>query len=112
MTKIKQRLCIPSSAHAECEFRCGDKTCLPSSQVCDKILDCRDGADVRNCSRGEFSNVRYLTRRDIPVVCPDVAETLGVCVSECSGNEDCEDGQICCSNGCGQTCIDGVEVGR
>lgn len=100
------------SIYAACEFRCGDRTCLPISQVCDNIIDCRDGADIRNCSRRdrEFRNVRYLTKRDIPMVCPNVSDTLGICVSECSGNSECEDGQICCSNGCGQTCIDGIEV--
>lgn len=92
-----------------CEFRCGDKTCLPRSQVCDQIVDCRDGADVRNCTE-IFRNVYYLTLEDIPMECPAMEDSLGVCINECVGNDGCDDGKICCSNGCGRTCMKGMQV--
>ena len=77
--------------------------------MCDRIIDCRDGADIRNCT-GQFRNVYYLRREDIPVVCPDAGDSLGVCVSECEGNDDCDDGEVCCFNGCGHTCREGIQV--
>lgn len=40
--------------------------------------------------------------------CPNVTNTLGVCVEECSSDNDCDDvGTICCRNGCGRTCVTG-----
>lgn len=92
-----------------CEFRCGDKTCLPNSRVCDQIVDCRDGADIRNCTR-RFQNAYYLTSEDIPVQCPDTGDVLGVCIQECVANDGCDDGKICCSNGCGRACTKGTQV--
>ncbi len=89
-----------------CEFTCGDRTCIRRSQVCDGILDCNDGADVKNCTEG-FSNVYYLTERDIPVHCPASSDSLGACVIQCDSDDNCTSGTICCENGCGQTCVTG-----
>ena len=88
---------------------CGDRTCVRRSQVCDRIVDCSDGADIRNCTRN-FQNVYYLRQADIPTMCPNTADLLGACVIECSNNSECRDGNICCSNGCGRTCMEGIEV--
>jgi len=44
--------------------------------------------------------------------CPDAAgacppaEGPGICVELCSSNDDCSNGQLCCSNGCGHVCTD------
>ena len=42
-----------------------------------------------------------------PLLPPDVA---GICVEECSSDDDCSAGELCCSNGCGHTCVPGVPV--
>ena len=42
-----------------------------------------------------------------PLVCPE-PPGFGLCVESCSADSPCEDGQLCCSNGCGHTCMDGV----
>jgi hypothetical protein len=91
-----------------CEFRCGDNTCVPLSQVCDLVTDCQDGADVRNCSKS-FQNAYYLTPEDLPMECPPVADALGVCVTECNnGHDTCDENEICCENVCGHTCSQGI----
>ena len=97
-----------SSYFPECEFRCYDGTCIPRSEVCDTILDCRDGRDVRNCTT-TFSNVNYLTYEDLPLTCPDLRDTVGVCISNCRSDSECNGGKKCCSNSCGtQTCMAGI----
>merc|ERR1711893_92782 len=39
------------------------------------------------------------------VACPKPSGGMGICVEECSSNKDCKRGQLCCSNGCGHTCM-------
>ena len=42
--------------------------------------------------------------------CPAVpSDVSGICVQECSNDEECDDAKKCCSNGCGNVC---VEPGR
>ena len=44
-----------------------------------------------------------------PLKCPKLPpNTFGICVERCSANDDCLKGQLCCSNGCGHECMDGV----
>ena len=43
----------------------------------------------------------------VALVCPDVRGLIGACVIDCTEGS-CADGQLCCSNGCGRTCMDGV----
>lgn len=49
------------------------------------------------------------------LVCPElVQEVAGTCSEECSSgnhttcNQEEEEGQLCCSNGCGHVCVGGV----
>lgn len=37
--------------------------------------------------------------------CPPLRRgTVGLCVEDCSGDDDCPGNEKCCSNGCGHTC--------
>ena len=47
---------------------------------------------------------------DPPLTCPNSTGLIGSCVESCSQNTSCSDGQLCCSNGCGHTCVNGVTV--
>ena len=41
-------------------------------------------------------------------VCPKVPEgVFGICSEECGADKKCDDGQLCCSNGCGHVCKKG-----
>jgi len=42
------------------------------------------------------------------VVCPDPSDAVGTCVNLCNNDSDCSGGQMCCSNGCGQICLEPV----
>lgn len=45
--------------------------------------------------------------------CPAVDPgTFGICVEQCSDDDDCTEQQKCCSNGCGHACRDAVRVPR
>ena len=40
------------------------------------------------------------------LICPYVAPSVtGTCSEMCSSDDDCGDGQMCCSNGCGRACM-------
>ena len=40
-------------------------------------------------------------------VCPRISEgSIGLCVEACSNDDSCQGDQICCSNGCGRSCVD------
>ena len=43
-------------------------------------------------------------------MCPEIPDgTVGVCVNECSSDDDCDaPGHMCCSNGCGHVCMESV----
>ena len=41
-------------------------------------------------------------------MCPNTTGLLGTCVIKCSNDDECSDGQLCCSNGCGRVCLDPV----
>ena len=34
----------------------------------------------------------------------------GICSEECSSDDDCNNDQKCCSNGCGHTCMDPIPI--
>ncbi len=44
----------------------------------------------------------YVSASQCPQIPPD---TVGICVEECSNDSDCDGDQMCCSNGCGHTCM-------
>ena len=43
-------------------------------------------------------------------MCPTVPPgTSGTCAVECTDNSECNNGQLCCSNGCGRVCVGPVD---
>lgn len=50
--------------------------------------------------------IRLTIPTDPPLlVCPPLLPgSIGICVEQCSGDDDCPTGQKCCSNGCGHVC--------
>ncbi|XP_022088644.1 papilin-like [Acanthaster planci] len=45
-----------------------------------------------------------------PLQCPPIdSGTVGICTEECSSDDQCKAGKICCSNGCGHACVEPVE---
>ena len=38
--------------------------------------------------------------------CPEPG--MGICIESCTADTSCENGQLCCSNGCGHVCMDPV----
>ena len=45
------------------------------------------------------------------VVCPPVRPGMvGSCAERCSGDDECDDGEKCCSNGCGHECTTTVKL--
>ena len=42
------------------------------------------------------------------VKCPNTTGLFGTCDEKCSGDDECSNGQLCCSNGCGHDCMDPV----
>ena len=41
-------------------------------------------------------------------MCPNASGLIGTCDEQCSSDDECSDGQLCCSNGCGHDCMDTV----
>ncbi|XP_071791702.1 uncharacterized protein [Asterias amurensis] len=64
-----------------------------------------DETDTRRESQGETSIV---VPDLLAAVCPVVPKDAGgICVEECGPEQKCDDGQLCCSNGCGHVCKKG-----
>ena len=48
----------------------------------------------------------FVLVRAKPGNCPALdPNTVGICVNMCEDDRDCSGAQKCCSNGCGQTCV-------
>ena len=43
--------------------------------------------------------------------CPPLDDDVGgICSEECPSDGDCPNGQLCCSNGCGHSCVDPIRI--
>ena len=65
---------------------------------------------VRTCAHKQCLSVAVFTlfgHAEPPLVCPE-ATGFGLCAEFCSADTPCPDGQLCCSNGCGHSCMAGV----
>lgn len=50
--------CFHSAQEARCgadEFKCDGQICLPNAKKCDRVNDCRDGSDERDCREFMFT---------------------------------------------------------
>ena len=45
---------------------------------------------------------------ELPLECPSLTGSIGICISACQFDSDCDEDQLCCSNGCGRACATGV----
>ncbi|CAH1772329.1 unnamed protein product [Owenia fusiformis] len=85
---------------------CKPKTCegmtCPSDQTCKMV-------DVWCVKQPCISPIPMCVEKKL--VCPSAKGMLGLCVELCSSTQPCtEDGQLCCSNGCGHSCQTGILV--
>ncbi|XP_033643497.1 neurogenic locus notch homolog protein 3-like isoform X7 [Asterias rubens] len=80
-------------------------------EQCSSDSDCEEeGMGKKCCSNGCGTKCIEPIRERKPGTCPVVPkDTFGICVEECSGDEECSDRQKCCSNGCGHLCMDPQE---
>ncbi len=90
---------------------CGNGNCIRRSQVCDRVLDCRDGSDETSCNTTPFTGVVNLTP-DLAIECPDQGNTYCTRSRNCEANRECSNGTICCDTQCrGKTCMRGNPLG-
>lgn len=81
-------------------------------QTCDSDSECNEGEKC--CSNG--CGHTCTTPVPIPYVapllrCPATDPNMaGTCQQECDSHVNCSSGQLCCSNGCGFTCVAGEQL--
>ncbi|CAH1799634.1 unnamed protein product [Owenia fusiformis] len=64
--------------------------------------------DCNECTCSEIRSV-LCTKKNCTVRCPSFPRGIsGICVEECSEDDDCPEEQMCCFNGCGHVCMDPV----
>ena len=73
-------------------------------------MDCRDASDEADCTSDvDFENTYY--PEQLPTRCPNSTGLIGVCSEDCSSDDPCDDDNLlCCSNGCGHSCMVGQTV--
>ena len=85
-----------------CEERCNNNSDCPSGQLC-----CSNGCG-HSCV--EAVHIPYHTP-PANSMCPPVDDDMaGTCEERCNNNSDCPSGQLCCSNGCGHSCVEAVHI--
>jgi hypothetical protein len=86
-----------------CPTECySDTLCESNATLC---------CPTSNCGRQCLAGVTVPHTPPV-LACPDAdPDTAGTCTEFCSSDSDCvTDGEICCSNGCGHTCVSGTPV--
>uniref|UniRef100_H3AJF8 Peptidase S1 domain-containing protein n=1 Tax=Latimeria chalumnae TaxID=7897 RepID=H3AJF8_LATCH len=86
---------VRGSVGNKCYFRCPDGSCLSQLSVCDRINDCKDKSDEKNCTKSMPRSCSLSAYK-----CLD-----GKCLSkrkpECDGFRDCWDGSDEANCACG-----------
>ncbi|XP_071788249.1 uncharacterized protein [Asterias amurensis] len=109
---------VPKDVGGICVEACGpDKKCddgqLCCSNGCGHV--CKAGcAPVlcrMRCQHGWATNeegCEICECKRPGLICPSLSiDVGGICVEECRFDNDCDSGQLCCSNGCGHSCREG-----
>ncbi|ELU05868.1 hypothetical protein CAPTEDRAFT_206127 [Capitella teleta] len=97
----------------------GCQTCeCATLDPCSTVL-CEPGRIcVAKKRKGEMKAICVKRKQDKPrkggkpkLECPDNTGSFGICVEQCTSDDDCEGADmLCCSNGCGHVCNKGVKV--
>ncbi|CAG0922094.1 unnamed protein product [Notodromas monacha] len=76
--------------------------------------DCADCSDLdcENCrvQKNTDDSEKNTQEPNAGLQCPPpTEERFGICVESCSSDKDCSKrNQLCCSNGCGHSCVEGI----
>ncbi|XP_033625053.1 antistasin-like [Asterias rubens] len=85
------QLCCSNGCGHVCKAACPPLICGLTGCLYGRVTD-ENGCETCSC-------------RGPPAVCPKAPEgVFGICVEECGPNKKCDDGQLCCPNGCGHVC--------
>uniref|UniRef100_A0A8C3IV45 Uncharacterized protein n=1 Tax=Chrysemys picta bellii TaxID=8478 RepID=A0A8C3IV45_CHRPI len=75
----------------------------PASRTCESFIygGCKGN---KNNFKTKAECVRACGPPERPGVCPKITGP-GICLHGCNSDSDCKEGQKCCFNGCGYTCM-------
>ncbi len=97
-----------------CSNGCG-RSCVPACSRIQCRINCRPfGGFAKDENGCEVCRCVGLHISSSPKVCPAIdVESSGICVIGCDVDNECvNDGEMCCSNGCGKTCVKACEPVR
>nr|UVH36224.1 sea star footprint protein 8 [Asterias rubens] len=105
------------SSEEDPEISVGETDVQPPSDKPDTPRPRKDRPNNNNKPKKETDVQPPSDETDTPsgnqVVCPEVPEgVFGICSEECGADKKCDDGQLCCSNGCGHVCKKGCSPVR
>lgn len=115
-------LCVTSSSSgtSNCTsgiFQCFVNPCTVTTCPAQPNATCVDNY-CGGCNARFFLYGQEVTSRCNPTAIPPTFASLvcplpgfgGICTESCTSDGDCSTGQLCCSNGCGHACMDGIQV--
>lgn len=93
---------IPFGTPVTCEARCPFDSECSNGQKC-----CSNGCAISCMVADRVPYYNISTQQ-----CPDSSGLIGICAVGCRGDYDCQNNQMCCSNGCGQTCTASTTISQ